>query len=686
MPGRTLLFSLLILMFPPAVGLASTVEPTRPAIIVELPATMTAADVAKFAEELRAKGATLAPPVTAAAPEAERGLVARIARRLQDAAPAIERFPELKSLWLGALARDGRAPDRHFWPRAVGLLAAALLVELLIREALSKAVPRLRIEPGTPLLRAFARHGFRVALGLAGFLLVLRVGAGFLGQGSPLLAELGDRIIELAGDWRIVMAVLTVLAAPRQAEARPLFLDDAGARQMTGWINAYLLSSMALVTGIWLIDRLGGDDMALIAAFAMGLILLVFKIAMVLRLRRSIAGAILAAGGPEAGRTRRAIASGWHYGLIALSMVIFVLALEEYALGNNPRAGLAAAALQTAVVGMTLIWAAKRRFVLDYERRTRSRWWQPVANRTIDVVVLLGGMTWLAHVWGYGVLDAAPGTFAATVLRPMFKAVATLSIAWLIWAAIGGFLGERIPQHRALGDEEDPAAPAVAMTRLATLLPLIRNTLAIAVFFLGGMIALGDLGVDIGPLLAGAGVVGIALGFGAQALVRDVIAGLFFLIDDAFRLGEYIDTGRLKGTVEAISIRSVRLRHQNGQIHTIPFGQIQAVTNSSRDWAVVKFNLHIAPDSDLELVRKTVKQLGLALLQDPEIGADFIQPLKMQGVVDVTLAAIMIRCKFTARPVRPSYLQRQALRELIRRFTMAEIAFATPPANASNPI
>jgi small-conductance mechanosensitive channel len=110
------------------------------------------------------------------------------------------------------------------------------------------------------------------------------------------------------------------------------------------------------------------------------------------------------------------------------------------------------------------------------------------------------------------------------------------------------------------------------------------------------------------------------------------------------------------------------------------------MTNSSRDWAIIKFNLHIAPDSDLELVRKTIKQLGLSLLEDPEIGADFIQPLKMQGVVDVTQAAIMIRCKFTARPLRPSYLRRQALRDIIQRFAAAGIAFATPPANASNPL
>jgi len=178
--------------------------------------------------------------------------------------------------------------------------------------------------------------------------------------------------------------------------------------------------------------------------------------------------------------------------------------------------------------------------------------------------------------------------------------------------------------------------------------------------------------------LAGLGVLGIAVGFGAQSLVRDVISGIFFLMEDAFRVGEYIDTGRLRGTVEGMSLRSVRLRHQNGQVHTIPFGQVQAVTNYSRDWSVVKFNLHLEPTADIETVRRAIKQVGQELLEDPEIGTEFIQPLKMQGVIDVLQTALVVRCKFTATPVRPTYLQRQALRRLIDAFGTGQIRFAAP--------
>jgi len=149
-------------------------------------------------------------------------------------------------------------------------------------------------------------------------------------------------------------------------------------------------------------------------------------------------------------------------------------------------------------------------------------------------------------------------------------------------------------------------------------------------------------------------------------------------MEDAFRVGEYIDTGRLRGTVEGMSLRSVRLRHQNGQVHTIPFGQVQSVTNYSRDWSVIKFNLHLEPTADIETVRKTIKRVGEELLEDPDVGADFIQPLKMQGVVDVLQTALVVRCKFTATPSRPTYLQRLALRRLIDAFADGEIRFAAP--------
>jgi small-conductance mechanosensitive channel len=148
--------------------------------------------------------------------------------------------------------------------------------------------------------------------------------------------------------------------------------------------------------------------------------------------------------------------------------------------------------------------------------------------------------------------------------------------------------------------------------------------------------------------------------------------------DDAFRVGEYIDTGRLKGTVEMLGIRSVRLRHQNGPLHTIPYGQLGAVTNLSRDFATIKFNLRFDPHTDIELVRKTAKQIGIALQdENPEMAVEVMQPLKLQGIAEVVDNAVVLRFKFTARPIKPSWVQREYLKRMYRVFDEKGIAFAT---------
>ncbi len=107
--------------------------------------------------------------------------------------------------------------------------------------------------------------------------------------------------------------------------------------------------------------------------------------------------------------------------------------------------------------------------------------------------------------------------------------------------------------------------------------------------------------MEIGPLIAGAGIVGVAVGFGSQTLVKDVISGVFYLLDDAFRVGEYIQSGSYKGTVESFGFRSVKLRHHRGPLFTVPFGVLGAVENMSRDWVIDKMTIGVTYDADLDL-------------------------------------------------------------------------------------
>jgi small-conductance mechanosensitive channel len=200
--------------------------------------------------------------------------------------------------------------------------------------------------------------------------------------------------------------------------------------------------------------------------------------------------------------------------------------------------------------------------------------------------------------------------------------------------------------------------------------------MAIVIGVVALLVALDDFGINITPLIAGASVVGLAISFGSQTLVRDIVSGIFYLADDAFRVGEYIDCGKAKGTVEGFTLRSIRLRHQNGQVHTIPFGQLGQITNFSRDWITLKFNLRFARDTDLEKLRKAAKKIGTDMLEIPELKAETLAPFKMQGIADITDNALLVRFKFTAKPGNPASIQREAVKRMIRTFPELGIEFA----------
>jgi moderate conductance mechanosensitive channel len=194
----------------------------------------------------------------------------------------------------------------------------------------------------------------------------------------------------------------------------------------------------------------------------------------------------------------------------------------------------------------------------------------------------------------------------------------------------------------------------------------------------GTIAALERLGFNIGPLLAGLGVFGIAIGFGAQSLVRDIISGVFFLLEDAFRVGEYIQSGNYKGTVEGFSIRSVRLRHHRGPVYTVPFGLLGAIQNQSRDWVIDKIMVGVTYDSDLEKARKLIKQVGLDLQKDPEFAPLILQPLKMQGVEELGDYAVQIRAKMMTVPGEQFVIRRKAYAMIKKAFDENGIKFAFP--------
>jgi moderate conductance mechanosensitive channel len=155
-------------------------------------------------------------------------------------------------------------------------------------------------------------------------------------------------------------------------------------------------------------------------------------------------------------------------------------------------------------------------------------------------------------------------------------------------------------------------------------------------------------------------VIGVAVGFGAQTLVKDVLSGFFYLLDDAFRVGEYIQSGTYKGTVESFTLRSVKLRHHRGPVYTVPFGSLGAIENLSRDWVLEKIVIAVTFDTDLRKVKKLIKQIGSELLEDPEFALHIIETVKMQGVEEFGDYGIRLRLKLIRRPGEQFPIRRRA--------------------------
>jgi moderate conductance mechanosensitive channel len=305
-------------------------------------------------------------------------------------------------------------------------------------------------------------------------------------------------------------------------------------------------------------------------------------------------------------------------------------------------------------------------------------------ERGLRAALIIGGALVLAAAWRIDlVMLTASDTLFTRLLRGGLSAVVIVLVADFIWNVAKTLIDNALAgaaRPEAVAGDRDQARDAA---RLRTLLPILRNMLLVVLVAMAGLMALSALGVEIGPLIAGAGVVGVAIGFGAQTLVKDIISGMFYLLDDAFRVGEYIQSGTYKGTVESFSLRSIKLRHHRGPLYTVPFGELGAIQNMSRDWVIDKMTIGVTYDSDLEKARKLVKEIGKELTTDPEFGHHIIEPLKMQGVEQFGDFAVQLRLKMTTKPGEQFVIRRKAYALIKKAFDANGIKFASPTVQVS---
>ena len=291
----------------------------------------------------------------------------------------------------------------------------------------------------------------------------------------------------------------------------------------------------------------------------------------------------------------------------------------------------------------------------------------------IAIVVLL-----ITRAWQISLISLLKG--GVGIADNLFGFVMTVIFGYVIYEGVSLWINRRLAAEMTSGgmseEEADAEMGGTSGSRLSTVLPLALVTAQSAILVIFGLLAVGSLGVDITPLLAGAGILGLAIGFGAQKLVTDVVSGVFFLIDDAFRVGEYVEIDGTMGAVEKISIRSMQLRHHRGPVHTIPYGEIPKLTNYSRDWVIMKLKFTVPFDTDPNKIKKIFKKIGQEMMADELYKDDFLQPFKSQGVFDIDDVGMIIRGKFMAKPGKQFMIRKEIYNRVKASFTEAGIDFA----------
>ena len=680
---------------------SETVAEQSDAIRVELPASLSAEDRDRILQLLAIQAGPalvvdgLDKPV---AGDGRQNFIAMVASGIERLGAALPETAAFARSFVAAIL-----PDARFVPglaRILGAFSACVLVGLLIGGLVWLFVRRGFVRQRDAHPQQFsAAVVFALSRLLLGGLVIAGVSIGaivafkFLVAAGPIATASFFHAHEGLTQAALVVWTTYVVLSPGNWKLRLIPATDHEAGLIFRWAAPVPIVSTVMVMPVFLAEAIGATSgvLGVLTIGSSGVIALV-KIAVFLRLRVPIRDTMRRVWSlsESGGGLLAFIANTWHAWFVAASVAI--LALSIYAELSGQIGGIveAAIATQLLLIALPLIAGWVTRMIRESRAPDPTTGLEPaefhyrmgvaeMLGRSARILVWIAGAVVLATLWGIDLLSISQEDgIGSAIVSAAVKVMVVSGVAWLGLEAARLLINRRIEAEG--GDvvltPGDEGGGHGTKSRLTTLLPLLRMALTIVVVIVAGLVVLSTIGIDIAPLLAGAGVVGLAIGFGAQTLVRDVISGVFFLIDDAFRKGEYIDVGSVKGTVEKISIRSFQLRHHNGPLHTIPFGEIQTLTNYSRDWAIIKFEIRLPFETDIEKVRKIVKQVGKEMIEDEILKPMMLEPLKSQGVNRIDDSALIIRCKFMAVPGQQFLVRREAFTRLQRALAENNIHFA----------
>jgi small conductance mechanosensitive channel len=526
---------------------------------------------------------------------------------------------------------------------------------------------------------------------LIGFIIALQalVSAGLLATREAQRAVIGVANAYLF--CRLVLEALRFLVAPKAPPLRLIRMNDRRAKWLNRWLRillataaaGYVVFSVGEVLGL---SRDGALPLVRLIALAVHV-----EIAIgIWQSRHVVAHWIAGKTDPDSYTAgfRHRLASIWHF--IAL---FYVLALWiAYAAGIHNAFGLLLRVVLVVIAALLLgrlAWTGSSNFLErlfpDPNGATarhpalyaRARAYNPLIRLLIRIIIAVLMVVGVLQGWGvnaFGWLLSNP--FSRSLISAFVDIVITIAVALILWEASNAWINARIEGLTAAGRTRQAS-------RLRTLLPMLKASIGVSIFLVAGLICLSKIGVNAAPLLAGAGVVGIAIGFGSQKLVQDIITGLFLLLEDAMQVGDVITLAGMSGTVERLSIRTIRLRGGDGSVNIIPFSAVTTVTNQTRDFGYAQISIEVGYEEDLNHVYAVLADIAKTMRAEPKWGLMMKDDLQIFGLDSFGASALVITGQIRTGPGQHWAVRREFNARVKRRFEEEHIEMPytyLPPA------
>lgn len=487
---------------------------------------------------------------------------------------------------------------------------------------------------------------------------------------------------------RVILALGRVVFAPAAPGLRVPAISDETAHYADIWIRRLTFTSVYGYFALQAALLLGLPVNAYEALLRLlGFIVTMLVIVLIVQNRTAVADYIR--GGEEAPKKlglralRNRLARMWHLLAVVYVLVLFgIWALEI-------RGGfifLLRATLLTLLIlvlahaiGGLLEAILKRGFRINEELKTRfpglearANRYVPIAQSGLKAVVFIIAVIAILQAWNLNTfrwLLSEPGmVLSSTVV----SVIGIIIVSFVIWEVSNSLIESHLAEKDRFGRVR------VRSGRTRTLLAVTRNALLVVLVVIATLLVLSELGVNITPLLAGAGVLGLAVGFGSQKMVQDIITGVFILFDDLVSVGDVVSVGDKAGLVEAVSIRNMRLRDLSGTVHTIPFSAISTISNLTKDFSFYVFDVGIAYREDADEVMDVLKKIGAELQEDPEFGPLILEPLEVLGVDQFADSAVIIKARLKTLPIKQWSVGREFNRRMKKRFDELGIEIPFP--------